>query len=205
VIFDLRRYSPLFTINFNNRYNYVNLFNFNKNKIKETYNKYLKNFYFMFFKLNLNNKIYKFNTKKLPRLFVYGIHESKIRRDIFPIRFYKNKLKLNFFFNIAYLYLMFERNKMKYFNKYNKYDQLQIARIFCSDLKVNKAVRKPRFYLQDDFTIIESLEHPDYNEYMTVIGLYNLYSIFQMKSKYKKNVNYYFNKMSNKIYFFKEN
>lgn len=64
LIMDSNKYSPVFVINYNKRYNFLNNLNFSKIKIKENYNRYVKNYYSIFFNLNLNNKIFKFNKKK---------------------------------------------------------------------------------------------------------------------------------------------
>jgi hypothetical protein len=61
---DSNKYSPVFVINYNKRYNFLNNYNFSKIKIKENYNRYVKNYYSICFNLNLNNKIFKFNKKK---------------------------------------------------------------------------------------------------------------------------------------------
>lgn len=203
LIMDGNRYSPVFVLNYNKRYNYVNLFNFSKSKIKETYNSYVKNFYFMLFKLNLNNKIFKFSSKKEVRLFKYGIDDAKVRKDIFPLRFYRNKLKFNFFFNMVYLYFMLKRNKIKYCNKYFKYDKLHLLQIFNKNNIVKKVFEDPKYYLQDNVSLSDILKQTRYHKFLNICSVYNLNLIYQINLNYKKNISYYFIKNKNKISFLK--
>ena len=69
--------------------------------------------------------------------------KHEIRKDIFPLRFYRNRVKVKFFFNIVYLNSMLSKYKIKYVKKYIKYDQLQLFQVFCKNRIVKNLLENP--------------------------------------------------------------